>query len=81
MKNAARGGDRPPPREQRRVALGDGARAGTIADQQAPGDLAIAAAREREEALRVLVEQAWVNRGTRLVPSRFARETSRHRLR
>ena len=43
--------------EQRRVALGDGPRARPIADPQSTRDLPVAAARQRDEPLVILVEQ------------------------
>ena len=56
------------PAEQRRVALGGGPRAGAIADQEPPRDLALAAAGQREQALAVLVEQGVGEPGHALGP-------------
>ena len=53
---AARGLVVAPP-EQVAVALGDGAGAGSIADPQSSGELAVATARQRDEALGVLGEE------------------------
>ena len=77
---AARGGIVAAP-EQRRVALRDRPRPRPIADPQPPRDLPVATARQRDEALVCSSRSAWRNRGTPLVPARFAREMSRHRLR
>ena len=53
----AAGGRPVAPPEQRRVALGDGPRPGPVARPQATGQLAVAAARQRDEALGVLGEE------------------------
>ena len=68
--------------EEPGVALRDGPRAGPVADPQAAGDLAVAAARTARRAPRCARPGApGVKRGTPFVPAMFACETSRHRLR
>ena len=56
MKKPLRGRPVAPP-EERRVALGDGPGAGPVAHPQPPGQLPVAAAGQRDEALGVLGEE------------------------